>query len=293
MAKDFVKRVLFCCPFCSNPHIRQPDMTTIALPFTPTRPVPIIDDAESTVSLSFPRIGGAAKTCGAVAVITFDAPKTLNAVTFDDLMTFYTLLEWLDEQPAVSITVLTGKGRLFSAGANVADPARADVPREWTDYPADHVKHINSKRVWAQARVASANGTAARLMMQHSKLTVAAMNGPVIGIMAAIVALCDLIYTYDNFYLLTPFSQLALVAEAGSTVSFPAKVGRRRTGMQVGRRSDFHHGRWVSVGLSKRSSRDVRCPPRSCSKLASSGKSGLPLMPLPAMLMLITLPILP
>jgi peroxisomal 3,2-trans-enoyl-CoA isomerase len=197
----------------------------MTLPFTPTRPLPI--DEESIVRISFP-IVGEQKACGPVAVITFSSPDNLNAVTFNDLQAFFTLLEWLDEQDAVQITVLTGQGRFFSAGANFADPARATVPEELTKYDEHHAKHISAKRTWTQARTVSTNGATVRAMTKHSTLLVAALNGPAVGIMAAIVALCDLIYAYDDFYLLTPFSQLALVAEAGSSVSFVRKMGLGR-----------------------------------------------------------------
>lgn len=203
-------------------------LARMTLPFTPTRPLPI-KDSSTSVQISFPRIpsdDGSVEHCGPVVVLTLCSPQKLNAVTMEDMQSLWTYMEWIDEQPQISITVLTGKGRFFSAGADVADPARTKgIPNEITTLPKDHIKHIIGQRTWTQARVYSSNGMAMRTMYNHSKLLIAAMNGPVVGIMAAVVAFCDLIYTYDNFYLLTPFSQIALVAEAGSSVTFPKKMG--------------------------------------------------------------------
>lgn len=52
-----------------------------------------------------------------------------------------------------------------------------------------------------------------------------ALNGPVIGMTAALVAYGDFIYATPQTYLLTPFASLGLAPEGGSSVTFPLKMG--------------------------------------------------------------------
>lgn len=52
-----------------------------------------------------------------------------------------------------------------------------------------------------------------------------ALNGPVVGIAAALVSFSDFIYCVPHTYLLTPFSSLGLIAEGGASVGFVRRMG--------------------------------------------------------------------
>lgn len=65
----------------------------------------------------------------------------------------------------------------------------------------------------------------ARSFYGHSKILIFALNGPAIGLSAAIVAMGDFIYAAPHAYILTPFSSLGLVAEGASSVSFVERLG--------------------------------------------------------------------
>jgi peroxisomal 3,2-trans-enoyl-CoA isomerase len=62
----------------------------------------------------------------------------------------------------------------------------------------------------------------------HSKILVTALNGPVVGISAAIIAFSDFIFASPTTYLLTPFSSLGLVAEGGASLTFVRRMGPAR-----------------------------------------------------------------
>jgi enoyl-CoA hydratase len=51
-----------------------------------------------------------------IAIITFNRPKALNALTRDMLTRLAELFQELDQRPAVKVIILTGAGRAFSAG---------------------------------------------------------------------------------------------------------------------------------------------------------------------------------
>lgn len=198
----------------------------MSLPFTPTRPPPL-NAQSSPVRLTFPTTGQPSNA-GLVAVITLCTPKNLNAMTSSDMQSLITALEWIDEQPHIVITVLTGEGRYLSAGANVKEGGRNVDEFEWSKLPPEHEQHLSNKRSYYASRAFLTNGLLTRAFHSHSKLLVAACNGPAVGIMAAVLGHFDLVYCMEDFFLLTPFSSLALVAEAGSSLTFARKMGLGR-----------------------------------------------------------------
>lgn len=59
----------------------------------------------------------------------------------------------------------------------------------------------------------------------HPKILVVALNGPAVGLSAALVAFGDFIYAAPHTFLLTPFSSLGLVAEGGASRAFVSRLG--------------------------------------------------------------------
>ena len=74
-------------------------------------------------------------------------------------------------------------------------------------------------------RLVSNNLDLSQAVYTHPKILVVALNGPVIGISAAIVGWADFIYAAPHTYLLTPFSSLGLVAEGGASLGFVQRMG--------------------------------------------------------------------
>lgn len=59
----------------------------------------------------------------------------------------------------------------------------------------------------------------------HPKILVVALNGPVIGLSAALTGWADFIYATPDTFLLTPFSSLGLVSEGGASIGFVQRMG--------------------------------------------------------------------
>lgn len=59
----------------------------------------------------------------------------------------------------------------------------------------------------------------------HPKILVTALNGPAVGLSAALIAFSDFIYCTPAAYLLTPFSSLGLVSEGGASRAFVQRLG--------------------------------------------------------------------
>ncbi|MCJ1385125.1 hypothetical protein MMC17_008244 [Xylographa soralifera] len=150
-------------------------------------------------------------TQGKIAVITLNLPDKLNALSLDLCYYLSTLLRQVALRDDIYITILTGKGRFFSSGADVkssrAVPPGADIRRHWlTTFVANNLDVTNA-------------------FCTHPKILIAALNGPVVGLPAALIAWSDFIYCSPHAFLLTPFSSLGLVAEGGASRAFVQRLG--------------------------------------------------------------------
>ncbi|KAI9677669.1 MAG: hypothetical protein M1817_006624 [Caeruleum heppii] len=148
---------------------------------------------------------------GKVAIITLNNPKKLNALNADIYYHIAELLREIANRGEIYITLFTGTGRFFSAGADVS------MSRET---PAD----IDMRRFWLRAFVAN-NLDVTRAFYNHPKILVTALNGPVVGLTAALIAFSDFIYAMPHAFLLTPFTSLGLVAEGGASQAFVQRLG--------------------------------------------------------------------
>jgi len=149
-----------------------------------------------------------------IATVTFNRPKTLNAITVEDYDAFGEALRMIDKKDDVVVTVLQATGKWFCAGTDVqkSDPGR----------------DISSVRQNFLQRVARANTDCSRALYTHSKLLVAALQGPVMGIASAFLGLFDFIYCMPDVWLAVPFTFLGIIAEAGSSVTFVNRMGLSR-----------------------------------------------------------------
>lgn len=153
---------------------------------------------------------------GKVAVITLNIPHKLNALNAEGYLLLGKLMERADAEEDTIVTLIQSSGRFFSAGADFSDKALAG------NQDVDKFDH----EFWL-GRFVGRNAWLTDLFHNHTKVLVSALNGPVIGLSAALVALSDLIYVIDEakVYVLTPFSNLGLVAEGASSATLFLRLG--------------------------------------------------------------------
>lgn len=143
---------------------------------------------------------------GALRIITLNRPDALNAVN-DDLHTGLAVL-WnrLTEDAAVRAAILTGSGRAFCAGGDLAyieELAKDDALRAKT------IRH----------------GRDIVLGMARCRIPiVAAVNGPAVGLGCSLVALSDIVYMAESAYLSDPHVQVGLVAADGGPLTWPLQM---------------------------------------------------------------------
>ncbi|KAG8161622.1 hypothetical protein KVR01_008609 [Diaporthe batatas] len=162
--------------------------------------------AESVISVEYK---------GRIATITISNEKKLNALTQQHYYEISRALREIATHDEVYITVLLAKGRYFSAGADVS------ISRAVPDTESD------PRQFWMRTFLAS-NVNITHSFYTHPKILVVGLNGPVVGLTAAIVAHADFIYCAPHTFLLTPFSSLGLVAEGGSSRALAQRLGPAR-----------------------------------------------------------------
>ncbi|EFQ97249.1 3,2-trans-enoyl-CoA isomerase [Nannizzia gypsea CBS 118893] len=147
-----------------------------------------------------------------VAIITLNRPAKLNALTGVHYYLLGKKMREVAERDDIYITVLTGVGRFFSAGADVL----RSVPEK--------DGNVDGRRDIVEGFVAN-NIDLTHTFYTHPKILVVALNGPAVGLSAALVAFGDFIYATPHAYILTPFSSIGLVTEGGSSHAFVRRMG--------------------------------------------------------------------
>ena len=169
---------------------------------------------------------------GRVCLLTLNRPSALNAFN-DDLYDALNLaLDEAAESPEVAVVVLTGSGRAFSAGQDLAE---LENPRRYED----GLRHGFPPLI---ERVET-----------FPKPLIAAVNGIGIGIGLTILPHCDLVLIAEDARLRAPFVSLGVTAEAGSTHLLPQAIGWQETAHLLYTASWLDAERAVESGLAWRS----------------------------------------
>lgn len=146
-------------------------------------------------------------------IITLNNPENLNALDGEDYVYLGKLLEEADNNNDIYFTILQGVGRYFSSGGDFSS-----------------IKNIESDdkdpiMTWAE-RYLSRDLFTCDKFYRHKKVLIFCLNGPAVGLSAALVALGDMVYSMnDRVFLNYPFSLIGLIAEGASSVSLPIKMG--------------------------------------------------------------------
>ncbi|KAJ5768930.1 hypothetical protein N7520_003489 [Penicillium odoratum] len=153
-----------------------------------------------------------------IAIVTLNRPDKLNALNVGLYYTLAQRLREIEKRDDIYITVVTGTGRFFSAGADVTsarpDPGNGDSGGIGSTARQELVRGFVANNI-----------DTTRAFYTHSKILVVAMNGPAVGLSAALVAHADFIYAAPHSFILTPFSSLGLVAEGGASRAFVERLG--------------------------------------------------------------------
>ncbi|KAH7037721.1 ClpP/crotonase-like domain-containing protein [Microdochium trichocladiopsis] len=165
---------------------------------------------------------------GRIATITISNEKKLNALNSDGYYALAKAMKEIAERDDIYITVLTGKGRYFSAGKDLTDskPKPKNSGADVGSFGGSNAPPPNAEvyRTYLSGFVSN-NLNIARAFYTHPKILVVALNGPAVGLSAALTGFADFVYAVPSTFLLTPFTSLGLVAEGGASHAFVQRLG--------------------------------------------------------------------
>lgn len=147
---------------------------------------------------------------GSVAVVSMNRPDKLNAFDSTLRRDMRIAVRMVNDDPSVRIAVLTGVGRGFSAGADLAETEQQDAYFRVED---------------------QLNGEYKPVLMEIYEAPipwVSAINGACAGIGSAFGMVCDLTVMADNAYIYQAFAAISLIPDGGATWHLARTLGRKR-----------------------------------------------------------------
>lgn len=151
-------------------------------------------------------------TDGPVATIALARPEKLNALNGAMHAELREALGRFERDEAIRVVVLTGEGRGFSSGQDLTE----DLPRD-TD-----------GRIDLGPPLARDYNPLILQLVNHPKITIAALNGAAVGASMNIALACDMVVAARSAYLQEAFARIALIPDAGGTWILPRLVGPKQ-----------------------------------------------------------------
>jgi len=132
---------------------------------------------------------------GEIATITMNRPDTLNAFNIDMLYEFNEIVDDLRLDLQRRFVIITGAGRAFCAGIDITEQARD----EWygARQPNERVFQENGQNL-------------VRNWTNLHQITIAAINGPCVGLGLGVVSCCDFRLIADNAYCSIPETAIGI-----------------------------------------------------------------------------------
>ena len=149
-----------------------------------------------------------------VARITLNRPDKLNSFTGEMHAELRDALDSIQADGSVRVLVLSGAGRAFCAGQDLADPEMSALP---------------DGRLADIGNVVENNYKPLILRLQNLRVpTIAAVNGIAAGAGASVALACDLVVATKSASFLQAFSKVGLIPDTGGTWFLPQRVGMAR-----------------------------------------------------------------
>lgn len=161
-----------------------------------------------------------------IATITLSRPDRLNAFTATMMAELIAAFDATDADDAVRAVIVTGDGRAFCAGADLAAGAatfdydsRPDAPRGGSPVRPDGTTD------YAHDAVRDGGGQVTLRIFQSLKPVIAAINGPAVGIGITMTLAMDIRIMADTARAGFVFARRGIVPEAASSWFLPRIVG--------------------------------------------------------------------
>lgn len=148
---------------------------------------------------------------GAVAILTLNRPAKLNALSNELLAALMAALDQIELDPAARVIVITGAGRAFSAGADIAG-----FQRHLEAGPSEAVAHFMRPGHRMTRRVES-----------FPKPIIAAVNGLAFGGGCELVEATHMALAADTASFSKAEIDIGIIPTFGGTQRLPRNIGRK------------------------------------------------------------------
>jgi 2-(1,2-epoxy-1,2-dihydrophenyl)acetyl-CoA isomerase len=144
-----------------------------------------------------------------VCVLTFNRPKVYNAFNQATCQALQAALDDCESDDTVRCVVLTGAGKAFCAGQDLAEVTQENPPT-FKEILDDGYNPIVLK------------------ITALSKPVIAAVNGVAAGAGANIALACDIVVATESASFIQAFSKIGLIPDNGGTFTLPRLIGTAR-----------------------------------------------------------------
>ena len=144
-----------------------------------------------------------------VLTLTLNRPEKKNALTQAMYQALGDAIDGAAAGTGVRCILIQAEGDVFTAGNDLGDFAAVNRSE-----PSDAPRRSGNPLLAALARAVTP--------------IVAAVNGRAVGIGTTMLLHCDLVFVSEDAVLTTPFVNLALIPEAASSLTLPARIGHAR-----------------------------------------------------------------
>ena len=143
-----------------------------------------------------------------VAWITLDRLDQRNALDIPTLKNLHAVLDEFNADPSVRVVVLTGSGRSFCSGADLAEWADAEARGALESYGWTETAHALMSRLYSL-----------------EKPTIAAINGTAVGAGMDLTLCCDLRIAAQSARFKAGYTSMAYSPDAGASWHLPRLIG--------------------------------------------------------------------
>jgi 2-(1,2-epoxy-1,2-dihydrophenyl)acetyl-CoA isomerase len=145
-----------------------------------------------------------------VAVVSLNRPDNLNSFNSALRRELLLAVREVNEDDSIRVVILTGVGRAFSAGADLAE-----IPTEGKTFRVEDQLNGEYKPILMEIHEAP-------------KPWVSAVNGACAGVGSAFAMVCDLTVMAENAFVYQAFAAISLVPDGGATWHLVRTLGRKR-----------------------------------------------------------------
>lgn len=191
-----------------------------------------------------------------VCVVHLNRPEKRNAFDTPTYDALATALRAAAADDGVRVTVVTGVGKAFSAGQDLAEMGTLAAGGAGGD--AHGFPHLMDA------------------LCAFDKPLLAAVNGVGVGIGFTMLLHCDLVYVADTARLRLPFVPLGVVPEAASSYLLPATIGWQRAAELIYTGAWIDAERAVALGVAVASVPGDRLLPTVLTRAAEIAAAPLP-----------------